>query len=56
MPLTGLAAQYVSGATLYYRPLQTGSFSVATSVSDAWSGIADVELPGRWAASPVAAR
>ena len=45
VPLTGVAAQYVSGATLFYRPQQTGSFSVATSLSDAWSGIADAGFP-----------
>ena len=44
-PVTGAGAQFVSGSTVYYKPAQTGSFTVEASASDASSGITEVSFP-----------
>jgi hypothetical protein len=44
-PVTGPAAQLVVGSTVYYKPGQTGSFTVAATTADAVSGAARLSFP-----------
>jgi hypothetical protein len=44
-PVSGAAAQWVTGSTIFYNPAQSGSFSVDTSASSPFVGIARVAFP-----------
>jgi hypothetical protein len=44
-PVTGTEAQFLSGATLYYNPALFGTFTVASSSSDQYSGVAQLTFP-----------
>jgi hypothetical protein len=44
-PLSGAAAQSVSGSTVYYNPTQSGSFTVDATASDVRSGVAAIAFP-----------
>ena len=43
--VTGPVAQFESGASVYYNPALSGSFTVDSSASDAHSGIAQLAFP-----------
>ena len=45
VPVSGLAAQYVAGTSVHYRSALGGSFTVSSSASDAFSGVANVAFP-----------
>jgi Ice-binding-like/Chitobiase/beta-hexosaminidase C-terminal domain len=44
-PVTGIASQAISGSTVFYNPAQSGSFSVESSATSPYSGIAQMSFP-----------
>jgi hypothetical protein len=44
-PVTGSASQAISGSTVFYNPAQSGSFSVDSSATAVYSGVARMSFP-----------